>query len=109
MFVALSIGILTAITGTGISQVAPAFADNEECEDNDDNNCNERTHKIKQDDDCKTKNEYEHIGSMGSTTNNNDFVCTNVLISPANGDDNELGDTLIDEVFGPSTLLPDIP
>ena len=42
MFVALSIGILTALTGTGISQVAPAFADKEECEDNDDNNCNER-------------------------------------------------------------------
>ena len=46
MFVALSIGILTALTGTGLSQVAPAFADKEECEDNDDNNCNERTHKI---------------------------------------------------------------
>ncbi|MDW0236292.1 MAG: hypothetical protein QOA08_07960 [Nitrososphaeraceae archaeon] len=40
-FVALSIGILTALTGTGISQVAPAFADKEECEDNDDDNCNE--------------------------------------------------------------------
>jgi hypothetical protein len=47
MFAALSIGILTALTGTGLSQVAPAFADKEECEDNDDNNCNERTHKIK--------------------------------------------------------------
>jgi len=29
-FVALSLGILTALTGTGISQVAPAFADKEE-------------------------------------------------------------------------------
>jgi hypothetical protein len=46
MFSALSIGILTALTGTGISQVLPAFADKEECEDNDDDNCNERTHKI---------------------------------------------------------------
>jgi hypothetical protein len=93
MFVALSIGILTALTGTGISQVAPAFADKEECEDNGDNNCNERTHIIKQDDDCKAKNEYEKIGNMGTTTNNNDFVCTNVLTSPANGDDNViLGD-----------------
>jgi hypothetical protein len=92
MFAVLSIGILIALTGTGISQVAPAFADKEECEDNDDNNCNERTHKIKQDNDCKAENEYEKIGSVGSTTNNNDFVCVNVLTSPANGDDNVFGD-----------------
>jgi hypothetical protein len=110
MFVALSIGILTALTGTGISQVAPAFADKEECEDNDDDNCNERTHKIKQDDNCKAENEYEKIGSIGATTNNNDFECNNVLTSPANGDDNQFGDsaldgvsgtTALDEVFGP--------
>ena len=90
MFVALSLGILTALTGTGISQVAPAFADKDECEDNDDNNCNERTHKIIQDNSCKAENEYEKIGSMDSSTNNNDFVCTNILTSPANGDDNVL-------------------
>ena len=100
MFVVLSAGILTVLTGTGVSQVAPAFADKEECEDNDDNNCNERTHKIKQDDDCKAENEYEKIGSVGSTTNNNDFVCVNVLTSPANGDD---------DVFGDSALLPNTP
>ena len=94
-FVALSIGILTALTGVGISQVAPAFADKEECEDNDDNNCNERTHKIKQENNCKAKNEYEHIGSMGSPVNNNQFVCENTLIDPANGDDNEF----LDETF----------
>jgi hypothetical protein len=56
-------------------------AKKEECEDNDDNNCNERTHEIKQDNDCKAKNEYEKIGSMGSTTNNNQFICTNILTS----------------------------
>ena len=100
MFVALSIGILTALTGTGLSQVAPAFADKEECEDNDDNNCNERTHKIKQDDNCKAENEYEKIGSMGSTTNNNDFVCTNFLTSPANGDDNVLGEDNVSNEAG---------
>ena len=97
MLVVLSAGILTVLTGTGVSQVAPAFADKEECEDNDDNNCNERTHKIIQNDDCKVKNENEKIGSMGSPTNNNDFVCTNVLTSPANGDD---------DLFGDSALLP---
>ena len=115
MFVALSIGILTALTGTGLSQVAPAFADKEECEDNDDNNCNERTHKIKQDDNCKAENEYEKIGSIGSTTNNNDFVCTNILTSPANGDDNEFGDSALVSgygvalVIGNDTSLPTIP
>ena len=98
-FVALSLGILTALTGTGISQVAPAFADKEECEDNDDNNCNERTHKIIQENNCKAVNEYEHIGSLGSPTNNNQFTCENILDSPANGDDN----VFVDEIFGPNT------
>jgi hypothetical protein len=94
-FVALSIGILTALTGTGISQVAPAFADKEECEDNDDNNCNERTHKIIQEDNCKVKNENEHIGTMGNPTNDNRFSCDNNLIDPANGDDNLFGDSAL--------------
>ena len=49
------------------------YADKEECEDNDDNNCNERTHEIKQDNDCKAENTYEKIGSMGAHTNNNQF------------------------------------
>ncbi|MDW0171085.1 MAG: hypothetical protein QOK57_04625 [Nitrososphaeraceae archaeon] len=53
MFVALSLGILTALTGTGISQVAPVFAETEDCEDNDDDNCNERNKKIDQEIDCK--------------------------------------------------------
>ena len=66
MLVVLSAGILTVLTGTGVSQVAPAFADKEECEDNDDNNCNERTHKIIQENNCKAENEFEKIGSMGS-------------------------------------------
>ena len=52
MFVALSLGILAALTGTGISQIAPAFADKEDCEDNDDNNCNERNKKNQQTNDC---------------------------------------------------------
>ena len=94
-FVALSIGILTALTGTGISQVAPAFADKEECEDNDDNNCNERTHKIIQEDNCKAVTEAEHIGSMGNNQPNNDFTCDIDLIDPANGDDNLFGDSAL--------------
>ena len=62
MFVALSVGILTALTGTGISQVAPAFADKEECEDNDDKNCNKK--EIEQTNDCgiKVDNSDNHQG-----------------------------------------------
>ena len=96
MFVALSLGILTALTGTGISQVAPAFADKEEYEDNDDNNCNERTHKITQEDNCKAVNEFENFGSITSLTNDNQFTCDNDLTDPANGDDNGF----VDEIFG---------
>ena len=96
MLVVLSAGILTVLTGTGVSYVAPAFADKEECEDNDDNNCNERTHKIVQNDDCKVKNENEKIGSMSSPTNNNDFECNNILTSPANGDDDVFGDSALE-------------
>jgi hypothetical protein len=109
MFAALSIGILTALTSTGISQVAPAFADKEECEDNDDNNCNERTHKIIQENNCKSVSEFEHIGVLGSPLNDNRFTCTNDLTEPANGDDNENVNIVIDEVFGTTTLIPDIP
>ncbi len=96
MFAALSLGILTALTGTGISQVAPVFADKEECEDNDDDNCNERTHEITQEDNCKAVNEYEHIGTIGDPENNNDFTCDNNLLDPANGDDNEFGDSALE-------------
>ena len=96
-FVALSIGILTALTGTGLSQVAPVFADKEECEDNDDNNCNERTHEITQDDNCKAVNEYEHIGTMADAEDNNQFTCDNFLEFPANGDDNVFGNNVSNE------------
>ena len=95
MLIVLSAGILTVLTGTGVSQVVPAFADKVECEDNDDHNCNERTHELKQDNSCKVENENEKISSMGNPTNNNDFVCSNVLTSPANGDDDVFGDSAI--------------
>ena len=112
MLVVLSAGISTALMGTGVSQVAPAYADKDECEDNDDNNCNQRTHIIKQSEDCEAKNEFEKIGSMGNAGDNNQFVCTNILTSPANGDDNEFGlplpSTTTTDVFAltPSALTP---
>jgi hypothetical protein len=103
MLVVLSAGMLTALTGTGISQVAPAFADKEECEDNDDDNCNERTHKIIQENNCKAVNEFEHIGTLGSPTNDNRFNCDNTLEDPANGDDN-----LFDLTKPPVTTTTDV-
>jgi hypothetical protein len=111
MLVLLTSGIITALTATGVS-VAPAFANKEECEHNHDDNCNERTHKIIQENNCKSVNESEKIGSLGSPLNDNRFTCTNGLDSPANGNDNifdpiEPQNTITD-VFAliPSTLTP---
>ena len=42
-------------------------------------------------------NEYEHIGTMGRQLTNNEFVCINILTSPANGDDNEFGDSALEQ------------
>ena len=46
MLVILSAGLLTALTGSEVSYVAPLFAEEDECEDNGDFNCNEETQKI---------------------------------------------------------------
>ena len=78
MFVALSLGILTALTGTGISQVAPAFADKDECEDNDDKNCNKK--EIEQTNDCgitvdnSNNNQGLSQNNAGLTTSCSDFA-----------------------------------
>ena len=60
MFVILSAGLLTVVTGTGVSQVAPVFAEEDECEDNGDFNCNEETQKIRQEINCKVDGEIEN-------------------------------------------------
>jgi hypothetical protein len=61
MLVVLSAGILTALTGTGMSQAQTAFADKERvCEDNDNNNCNDQKQKIDQENKCKIVNENEN-------------------------------------------------
>jgi hypothetical protein len=89
-FVALSLGILTALTGTGISQVAPAFADKEECEDNDDKNCNKK--EIEQTIDCRNN------GGLSTS-------CSNFAANPDDVEDQSQvgqGQTLEphDQVFG---------
>ena len=104
MFVALSLGILTALTGTGISQVAPAFADKEECEDNDDKNCNKK--EIEQTIDCGIK--VDNSDNNAGTSQNNAALTTSCSNFAANPDDVEKqsqvgqGQTLEphDQVFG---------
>jgi maltose-binding protein MalE len=63
MFAVLSIGILTALTATGMSQGQTAFASEKKeryCEDNNNNNCNDVKQKIYQENKCKIENENEN-------------------------------------------------
>ncbi|MFN2434891.1 MAG: hypothetical protein ABR515_05920 [Nitrososphaeraceae archaeon] len=97
MFVVLSIGMLTALGATAMSQVEPAFADKnkKECEDNDNNNCNDENQKIVQENNCKIENDNED-DSRGNT-NTNTLICWSLTQNPANGDaliDHDLEDFL---------------
>ena len=87
MFVALSLGILTALTGTGISQVAPVFAETEDCEDNDDDNCNERNKKIDQELDCRIL--VDNSNNAAGTSQNTAELSTSCSEFGANADDVE--------------------
>ena len=61
MLVALSAGMLTALTGTGMSQAHASYADKERvCEDNNNKNCNDQKQKIDQENKCKIENENEN-------------------------------------------------
>ena len=103
-FVALSLGILTALTGTGISQVAPAFADKEECEDNDDKNCNKK--EIEQTIDCRIVVD-NRDNNQGNSQNNGGLStsCSNFAANPDDVEDQSQvgqGQSLEphDQVFG---------
>ncbi|MDW0200729.1 MAG: hypothetical protein QOA15_07315 [Nitrososphaeraceae archaeon] len=107
MFVALSLGILAALTGTGISQVAPAFADKDECEDNDDKNCNKK--EIEQTNDCGITVDNSN-NNQGLSENNGGLStsCSNFAANPDDVEDQSQvgqGQSLEphDQVFGPTT------
>jgi hypothetical protein len=109
MFVALSLGILTALTGTGISQVAPVFAETEDCEDNDDDNCNERNKKIDQEIDCRILVDNSN-NNQGLSENNAELStsCSNFAANPDDVDEQSQvgqGQTLEphDQTFGQLT------
>ena len=90
MLAVLSAGILTAITGTGMSILSPAFAEDDECNDNGDNNCNEETQKVHQETNCKIVNEIENEDGSDDNTNggngNGDITCWNFAQNPQDGD-----------------------
>ena len=90
MFVFLSAGLLTVLTGTAISEVQPAFAAKEECEDNENNNCNKETQKIHLENNCKIVNEIENDDKSDGNSNggngNGDIICINFAQNPENGD-----------------------
>lgn len=99
MLVVLSTGLLTALTGTAISQLQPAFAE-DECNDNRDNNCNEENQKVHQENKCKITNDVENEDGSDSNSNSNlgngDIECWNFAQNP------EDGDAIVDE-FPPNT------
>jgi hypothetical protein len=100
MLVILSGGILTGLTGTMI-QAAPVYADTDDCEDNDDDNCNrnnDRAQEITQENNCRADSGSANGGSADSGSANggaggntgqddNRFVCTNTLLDPNTGND----------------------
>ena len=87
MLVVLSTGMLTALTGTGISPVAPVFAETEDCEDNDDDNCNERNKKIHQEIDCRIV--VDNSNNNQGLSQNNAGLSTSCSNFGANTDDVE--------------------
>ncbi len=73
MLVVLSAGMLTALTGTGMSQAQTAYADEERvCEDNNNNNCNDQKQKIYQENKCKIENENENKDRSDNNDNHID-------------------------------------
>ena len=106
MLVVLSTGMLTALTATGMPQAQPVFAETEDCEDNDDDNCNERNKKIDQEIDCRILVDNSN-NFLGISENNAGLStsCSNFAANPDDVDEQSQvgqGQTLEphDQVFG---------
>jgi hypothetical protein len=106
MLAVLSAGLLTALTGTGASMIAPAFAIDDDCEDNGDDSCTEENQRVHQENDCRIVNENEFGENSDSNTNtysnngNGDINCLNFNQSPDDGIALVDPDAL-DTIFGP--------
>lgn len=103
MLAVLSIGILTALTATGMPQVQPVFAEKEECNDNDDKNCNKK--EIEQKNNCRI--EVDNSDNSGGTSQNTaelNTFCDNFAANPDDVDEHsQVGRSQSltgDEVFG---------
>ena len=104
MLLVLSAGILTVLTGTGVSQVQRAFADEDDCKDNDDKDCNKK--KIEQTNDCRIEVDNSN-NNQGISQNNGGLStsCSNFAAIPDDVDEQSQvgqGQTLEphDQVFG---------
>ena len=112
MLVVLSAGLLTALTGTAVSQIQPVFADKDEdeCEDNGDFSCNEEKQRIHLENNCKIENENENDDKSDDNVNegstNGDITCWNVAENPENG--NVIVDEFPPNLFAP-TIFDEIP
>ncbi len=89
MLVVLSAGLMTALTGTGVSALAPAFAIEDDCEDNGDDSCTEENQKVHQENNCKIENEVENDDGSDSNSiggnSNGDITCWNFAQNPDDG------------------------
>lgn len=76
IIVILSTGFLTVITGTGMSNFVPVFAEEDECENNGDDSCNEQTQKTILKNECKIENEIEndHRSDENAEIGNGDVI-----------------------------------
>ena len=90
MLVVLSAGLLTVLAGNGVSTFVPIYAEDDECEDNGNNNCNQETQKVHQEVKCKIVNDVENDeGSDGNSNNNlgnGNIDCWNFAQNPQDGD-----------------------
>ena len=106
MLVVLSAGLMTALTGAGASVLTPAFAIDDDCEDNGDDSCTEENQRVHQENDCRIVNENENDDDSDSNTNeggngNGDINCWNFAQNPDDGI--ALVDPrAVDSIFGPT-------
>jgi hypothetical protein len=105
MLVVLSAGLMTALTGTGASVLAPAFAIDDDCEDNGDDSCTEENQRIHQENDCRIVNENENDDDSDSNSNggssNGDINCWNFAQNPDDGFA-IIDPEAVDSIFGPT-------
>jgi hypothetical protein len=103
MLVVLSTGLLTALGGTMMTQATPVFAEEDECEDNDDKNCNKK--EIEQTNECGITVDNSN-NAQGLSENNAGLTtsCSNFAANPDDVDDqSQVGQDQTlnhDQVFG---------